>query len=153
MTLAYTMLQSTLKLDLIPELTLAGSEENFIVVDLTAAPYAGGWHCIALFIQDVTLSGDLTVTAYANSDANGGGTDVQIQTATLPTAGAEGILEIKPELVAHLVDRETSPIDVKSLVFKVNGTASDTISGATLAKVMEESSPTTLNENDLTSIT
>lgn len=146
----YNKLQSTLAVDLVAELTLAGSEENLVVVDLTSGAYARGFHDIGLFIQNASLAGALTITVYANTAANGSGTDVLLLTATVPSSSTDAIVEVKPELVSHKLDRESSETFAKSLVFKVNGTASDTVQAAVIGKTMKEESG--LNTNQVSAV-
>jgi len=123
MALRYTKLQSTLKVDVVGEITVSGATD-IKVIDLTALPYSQGVGQVMLVIQNAALTGDLTVVAKVNTATNGSGTDTTLQTMVLASANDEMVLEIPAELISDATDAAGSY--AKSLVFDCSGTDTDT---------------------------
>jgi len=137
MALRYTKMQSELKVEVQGELVLTAGPDDIKIIDLTAAPYAHGFHNIMLVLQNCDLSGVASLTASGNTAANGSGTDTVLATMSLPIdAAGEHVLEIPHELMSQFSDRAAAGTDFKSLVFAIDGTSTDTIDTVTIADVM-----------------
>jgi len=137
MALRYTELQSSLKVDVIGEVALTAGPDDIKVIDLTAAPYAHGFHNIMLVLQNCALTGVASLTASGNTAANGSGTDTVLATMSLPIdADGEHCLEIPHELMSQFSDRAAAGTDFKSLVFAIDGTNTDTVDAVIVADVM-----------------
>ena len=134
MVLRYDAMSSTLKVNIIGEVTISGATE-IGVINLEASPYDHGLHAVMLVIQNVSLSGDLTITVKGNTATDGSGTDTTIRTIVLDSADDELTVELPNELLGHFSDRASGYF--KSIVFDAAGTDSDTFEAVTVARVME----------------
>ena len=146
----YTKLQSELKVDVVGEVAMTGSAVDIKVIDLTAVPYAHGFHCIMLVIQNAYLAGAVTVKAVGNTATDGSGTDTVIQTMVLAADGENLVLEIPIELMSQFSDRSADGF-FKSLIFEATGTNADTLDAVIVAKVMQEQE--SLTPTDVTTVT
>lgn len=150
MALEYTKLQETLRVEVVGTHTLNGSAQNAKVINLEASPYAHGLHCVGFFLQNGTLTGDVTVKVNINPANDGSGTDVTIRTATIDQSASEDacVIEIPTELIGHYEDRNS--IRAASLVLELTGTNTDTIDVAVVAEVKQQQDG--LTENDVASV-
>jgi hypothetical protein len=152
MVLRYTEMQSTLKVEIQGALTLTAGPDDIKIIDLTAAPYARGFHYIALVIQNAALTGVASLTVAGNTAANGSGTDTVLATMSLPIdADGEHVLEVTHELMSQFSDRAAAGTDFKSLVFAIDGTSTDTIDTVTVSRLMVEEDG--LTPADVTTVT
>lgn len=130
--LEYTKFQSTNDVVVIGEKTMTGSAVTLGVVDLTSAKYQGGFSCLALVVQNASLTGTLTITASISTNTSGTGTVEVLRTITVPSSGEKAVLEIVPSIVSHASDR--SGTTVKSIIFKATGTNTNTLDAVIIGK-------------------
>lgn len=133
----YTKMQSELKVDVVGEVAMTGSAVDIKVIDLTAAPFAHGFHCVMCVIQNAYLAGAVTLRAKGNTATDGSGTDTTIQTMVLAADGENLVMEIPIELMSQFSDRSAGGY-FKSLIFEATGTNADTLDAVIVSKLMQE---------------
>ena len=150
MALRYSRLGSTLKVVNKGAKTLTAGPDELAVIDLTAAPYAHGIRSVLFTLQNMDLSGGLSLTCSGNTAANGSGTDTVLATMSILTADTSAAMEIDSELIGHFSDRATGGT-FKSLVFDGDGTNTDTVDQCYVVDCMQEQD--LLTPSDTTAVT
>jgi len=151
MALRYSRLGSTLKVVNKGEKALtAATTDELAVIDLTAAPYAHGIRSVLFTLQNMALSGGLSLTCSGNTAANGSGTDTVLATMSIDVSDTVAAMEIDSELIGHFSDRATGGT-FKSLVFDGGGTDTDTVDQCYVVDCLQEQD--LLTPSDTTTVT
>ena len=150
MALRYSRLGSTLKVVNKGAKTLTAGPDELAVIDLTAAPYAHGIRGVLFTLQNMDLSGALSLTCSGNTAANGTGTDTVLATMSLGASDTDAAMEIAGELIGHFSDRATGGT-FKSLVFDGDGENTDTVDQCYVVDCLQEQD--LLTPSDTTTVT
>jgi len=137
MALRYNHLGSILHIEPLGDVTLTAGPDTLKRLNLITF---GQIRRATLVINGATLTGAAVLTASIGTTGTGG-TDTVIATMTCPivaSAAGDYTLEIPSELIAHFEDRNGGPGTAKSLVFKIDGTNTDTIQAAIVVERLHE---------------
>ena len=137
MTLRYNHLGSAFYIEPLGDITLTAGPDTLKRINLITF---GQIKRATLVLNAATLTGAATVIAYIGTTGTGG-TDTAIATITCPivaAAAGDYTLEIPSELIAHYEDRNGGPGTAKSLVFKIDGTSTDTIQAAIIVECLHD---------------
>jgi hypothetical protein len=133
MTLRYNHQGSTLYIEPLGDITMTAGPDTLKRINLITF---GQIRRATLVINAATLTGAAVLTASIGTTGTGG-TDTVIATMTCPivaAAAGDYTLEIPAELIANFEDRNGGPGTAKSLVFKIDGTNTDTIQAAVVVE-------------------
>lgn len=151
MVLAYTEMQSTLKVVNYGGVTLTAGPDEIGVLNLTASPYAHGIHSAMVYLSSMDLTGTATLTISGNTATDGSGTDTVLATKVATASDTDCVLEVAAELLSHFSDRAADGTQFKSLVIDVDGTNTDTIDACVVVHPMQRQ--TGLTPSDVAAVT